>query len=88
MAATMKCPHCTEEINLQASKCPYCGGGIKKGDGSGFLVNVLGAGLLGFIGGWVFGGNGISDGFAWGLIGICAGPFLWIYNAFMKPTKK
>lgn len=87
MAVMMKCPHCTEEINNKASKCPYCGGGIKRGDGSGFLVNVLGLGLFGFVCGWAF-GEGIVDGFTWGFLGLCAGPFLWIYNAFIKPSKE
>lgn len=71
-----------------ASKCPYCGGGIKNGDGSGFLVNVLGTGLAGFIGGWLLGENGFSDALTWGFYGLCAGPVVWLYNAFIKPSKE
>ena len=87
MATFIKCPHCQEEINSRATKCPFCAGGIKRGDGTGFLYNVIGTGVVAFIGGWILGENGFVDGLTWGVIGLCAGPFVWIYNAFIKPSK-
>jgi len=87
MAATIKCPHCEEEIASRATKCPYCTGNIKRGDGSGFLYNTLGSAILFFVVSLFFDGNSWADCFAWGGLGLLLGPVFWIYNAFIKPSK-
>lgn len=85
MAKGIKCPHCHENIKHNSSKCKYCGGNIKTGDGSGFLYNVIGSGIvLGILGGL---GGGWDGAITWGIYGLCFGPIVWIYNAFMKPSK-
>jgi hypothetical protein len=83
----MQCPHCAEQINDNASKCPYCTGSIRSGNGSGFLVNVFQTGFCTFLLGlWL--ASTFVDALWWGLIGgIVLGPFMWIYVAFFKPTK-
>ena len=87
MAATITCPHCDEEISHRASKCPYCGGNIKRGDGSSFMYNTIGSGIVFFVGSLFFDTNTFADYITWFGIGLILGPFFWIYNAFIKPSK-
>jgi len=82
----MQCPHCAEQIKDNASKCPYCTGNIKSGDGSGFLYNVFGSAFCFFLLGLYF-GDTFTDALWWGFAGLILGPIFWIYNAFIKPSK-
>lgn len=86
--ATMKCPHCQSEIDIYATRCPFCTGSIKTGDGSKFLPTILVVFAL-ITGICVFFTDySWIDSFIVGVVGaVILGPVLWIYNRFIRKVK-
>ena len=88
MAATMKCPHCQSDIDIRATRCPFCSGSIKTGDNSKFTTTILVVFVL-ITGICIF----FTD-YSWidslivGVVGaVILGPVLWFYNRFIKKVK-
>ena len=89
----MKCPHCQSEIDFKASKCPYCTGNIGHGDASlrsfgGFVGVTLATGIIVFVLALFFSDAGFFDNLATGVMSMIFGPVVWVFAAFLTPSKR